>query len=1151
MKKNGLEKIFEKLLASDRTDFYGMTGSLAPILLSRLSLESEINLFLTPSIERARRLYDETLSWSKSGKSRLKLFISDRKSVYDQTSADSESLRDRLSVMGIEYNGGGLVIAPVSSLAERFFSPERWKKAILNLSAGSFVSRESFVRKLVSLGYKREPVVNEPCSFAIRGGLIDVFPPNSDFPARLDFFGDEIESIKTFSPETQRTLDKIEKLNIFPVNETILSSEEINSINFAINKRAEEFDPTRQEVLFRRREKLLSCPDSRDIRELLALKYPGRYFIWDYWTKFNLWMENTQECIAELDNFLISQERLYSGLWDLTVLPQPSSYYFSRNDVIGALEKMNFSTFNTFRDAPEAEFKGNNGVNLSAESHPSILDPSRETFLKEIRSYADQNWALAISIDDSDRFQNIKGLLGERKYPVHSSSDPLDLRHGSILLINGSAKKGFISRENKVSVYGEEDIFGPAVKTKTRGKPRASSSPLPFSQLVPGDLVVHTDHGIAEYRGIHVMSAAGIEREYLILQYAGSDRLHVPTDQVHKVQKYIGMDGFRPTIHGLNSKVWENQKRKVQKNVEQIARDLLALYAKRHASSGFSFAPDDEMQKKMESLFPYRETPDQIKAINFVKEDMESSLPMDRLVCGDVGYGKTEVALRAAFKAVCNGKQVAVLAPTTLLAFQHTRTFTSRLKDFSVRIGSVSRLVNPAQQKEYIKKTKSGEIDILIGTHRILSKDVSFKDLGLVIIDEEQRFGVKHKELFKTIRTNVDVLTLTATPIPRTMQMSLSGIRSISVIDTAPEERRPINTYVAPFDAGWTKKAILDELKRGGQVFYVYNRVEKLPQKLAFLSNLVPEARIITGHGQMDEKELEDRMLAFIRGDYDILLATTIIESGLDIPNVNTLIVDESERLGLAQMYQLRGRVGRSSRQAWAYFFYSKGKSLSNDARERLATIEEHTALGSGFRIALRDLQIRGAGSILGELQSGHISSVGFAHYIELLEEAVRNVRGEKSERPPDTAIEIPVTALFPKNYISEEDSRIDMYARLSRCLDTDGLDLLKREIEDRFGKLPDEALRLVKVARLRISASRVGISKISKIMDRLRFEFKPENALNASAFLDVRNKFYHSIILNPQDPHSVSLHMKGAYGDQILDLTQKFIDFAEKSKDR
>jgi transcription-repair coupling factor (superfamily II helicase) len=664
-----------------------------------------------------------------------------------------------------------------------------------------------------------------------------------------------------------------------------------------------------------------------------------------------------------------------------------------------------------------------------------------------------------------------------------------------------------------------------------------------ISQMVPGDIVVHADHGVAEFRGIQTMKAGAHTREYLLLQYAGTDKLYVPTDQVHKVSKYIGMEGVSPRIHSLNSKIWVNQKRRVSKNVEAIAKELLELYAKRHAGVGFAFNQDCDLQRGMENQFPFVETPDQMKAITSTKEDMETAVPMDRLICGDVGYGKTEVAMRAAFKSVCSGRQVAFLAPTTLLAFQHYQTFIKRMGDFPVSIDMVSRLRKPAEQRETIRKLKEGSLDILIGTHRLLSKDIEFSRLGLLIVDEEQRFGVKHKERLKQLKTNIDVLTLTATPIPRTMQMAMAGIRQISVIDTPPRDRRPIQTYVAPFDPSWIKRAIIDEMKRGGQIFYVFNRVEQIEQKAAFLRELVPEARIEIAHGQMAEQKVEKTMLSFIKREFDVLIATTIIESGLDIPNANTLIVDDAQRLGLSQMYQLRGRVGRSNRQAWAYFFYSKGKKLTKEAKERLETIEEHTSLGSGFKIALRDLQIRGAGNILGSSQSGHISSIGFTLYMELLEEAVSKLKGGTPASPKvESAVEIPITALFPHSYIADEETRVELYARLSRCFELDAIDLIKAECEDRFGPLPDESRGLFIITTLRILASKAGIGKITRIMNRLRFELVKDRKPNMAVVMTSGANFVRQMALNPKDPDAIFLELRSEKIEDIYLLSKDFL---------
>ncbi|MFZ2960869.1 MAG: transcription-repair coupling factor [Candidatus Ozemobacteraceae bacterium] len=1137
-----VELLFSSLQKSPQEPISGLNGALGAMALARLARNPFVHVVVVPTPERARRLADETRLWLDPRSPRIAAFLPDQHSIYDQTGVDSSVAHGRLTALDMELCGGGLVIVPVQALAERFSDPGRRRQLAFSLQQGGFFIRDQLVRQLARLGYRRETVVEEPGKFAVRGSLIDVYPVNAELPLRLDFFGDELESIKTFSPETQRTIEKIPSFTVGPGLETLPDEADVTALIRAVELAAHELDTMRGELLCRRMERLIAGPDSRDLRELQPFRRTAVGFLTDHWPTARVFIEMPEQCREELASFLQEQETLFDGLEELTPLRPPSVYYHSVDAVFETLRTRHAATLSRFRETGDA------GCVFDIRPHAPPSDPSRESLLKDLRRLLEDKWAIAIVLTDGERFHNLKGLLGERKYPLHTSRDPFGLKPGSVLMLLGPAQRGFFADAAKVAVYAEEDIFGTIARPVSKSRSRAPGSMLPLSQLVPGDLVVHVDHGIAEYRGIKVMTAAGLEREYLELQYAGADRLYVPTDQCHKVHKYIGMEGSRPAIHSLNSKVWENQRRRVQKNVEAIARDLLELYAKRQASSGFAYPPDGELQAIMETKFPFKETPDQARAIIATKEDMETDMPMDRLICGDVGYGKTEVAMRAAFKAVCAGKQVAVLSPTTLLAFQHYQTFSTRFSEFPVRIGMVSRLVKAQQQKAILQKVKAGTIDILIGTHRILSADVAFKDLGLVVVDEEQRFGVQHKEKFKRLRAAVDVLTLTATPIPRTLQMALSGIRQISIIDTPPEDRLPIHTYVAPFDGGWAKRAILDELRRGGQVYYVFNRVERMDRKMAFLRELVPEARIVSAHGQMDEGVVERTMLAFINREYDVLLATTIIESGLDIPNVNTLIVDEAERLGLGQMYQLRGRVGRSARQAWAYFFYSKGKRLTQEAQERLATIEEHTALGSGFKIALRDLQIRGAGSVLGEEQSGHISTVGFALYVELLEEAVKRVRGERIVRAPDAAIEIPVTALLPKSYVPEEETRIELYSRLSRCSDVDLLDLVKAEIEDRFGPMPDEAKRLVRVARLKAGATLAGVVKITRVLNRLRVEFDPKRALNASALLDARAAFFKQITLTPQDPNAVQLQLGNLTGDDVLTVAEDFIEHVRKS---
>jgi transcription-repair coupling factor (superfamily II helicase) len=1064
-------------------------------------------------------------------------FFSERDTIYDHTATDPDIIFDRIKAMSASKRGGCLIVIPARTILERFFRPSDWLNKSISFKAGDESSREKTINKLVEAGYKRTNLVEEPGCFAVRGSLIDVFPPDRENPVRLDYFGDELDSIKDFSASSQRSFNKRQSLTIIPAQEFISKQKETELLIDKTSQIIQKLDKTRAAMLERKMEHVLSHPDARDYKELFPFIEAGKARIFDFWPEAQIIIEDPEVLFSAFSEIYEEITLKYDQVKDISPLPGPENYYHKPESIIKFLAQKPCIPFSRFG-------KTENVFTNDMELLPPPSDPSRETLIKELQQLTKDKWATALMITDENRFQNLKGLLSERKIKVKSAMRPFDLKFGEVNLIKGSGRKGFKDFRSKVAVFTEEDIYPGPAKTTKKSRHATQQDILAISQMVPGDIVVHADHGVAEFRGIKTMTAAGNTREYLLLKYDGTDKLYVPTDQVHKVSKYIGMEGFTPRIHKLNSKVWQGQKRRVKKNVEAIAQELLELYAKRQQGEGYAFESDCELQLKMEEDFPFVETPDQLKAIISTKEDMETPLPMDRLVCGDVGYGKTEVAMRAAFKAVCSGKQVAVLAPTTLLAFQHYQTFKARFEGFPVSIDMVSRLRKPSEQKQTIKNLKSGVLDILIGTHRLLSKDFSFPRLGLLVVDEEQRFGVKHKERLKQLKAHIDVLTLTATPIPRTLQMAMSGIRQISVIDTAPVDRKPVQTYVAPFDSGWIKRAIIEELKRGGQIFYVYNRVEKIEQKAAFIQKLVPEARIKIAHGQMHERQVEKTMLEFVNGEFDLLLATTIIESGLDIPNVNTLIVDEAQKLGLSQMYQLRGRVGRSKRQAWAYFFYSGKKKMTKEAMERLETIEEHTALGSGFKIALRDLQIRGAGNILGETQSGHISSIGFSLYMELLEEAVSRIKiGSKGAGSKiDTSIEIPITAYFPQSYIPEEENRVELYARISRCRDTSLLDILTEECEDRFGTMPFEAENLFKISRLRILASQTGIVKITRIINHLRIEFEKSCLPDINLLLGAENEFVRKIYLDPSEQNSINLNLESDDSEEIIYEAQQFI---------
>jgi transcription-repair coupling factor (superfamily II helicase) len=1122
-----IQKLLEPVEKIREIKLTGLTGALGAIVLASIARQARLSIFLTFSVDRAREVADSVRFWLGNQKNRVFCFLPERESVYDHTATDPQIIYERLAAIS-RTGTGKLVVIPAEILLQRFYSPEKWQEKSLCLNSQADMQRDELLNRLVELGYQRVSLVEEPGTFAVRGALIDVFPPALENPVRLDFFGDELESIKEFSAISQRSIDVKKRVFIGPASECVIDDNELEEIVDSVSGIMPGLSERKTAMLERKIEHLASHGDQRDVEELKPFVKIAHGNFFQFFDDFELIVEDFDVVFSVFDEISARFDKKFQQVFDVTPLLRPKAYYHEPDQVKKELAEHKIIEFSRFGKLESA-------IAFAVEPHPLPTDPSRDSFLKEIRAMLSDNWAVIVVINDEYRFNNLKGLLSERKIRMHSAFSPMSVKYGYVSIFRGAAGRGFKDSNSRVAVFTEEDVYQGKVREQGKRRYATQQDILAISQMVPGDIVVHADHGVAEFRGIKTMTAAGNTREYMLLKYAGNDRLYVPTDQVNKVSKYIGMEGFTPRIHSLDSKSWSNQKRRVSKNVEAVARELLELYAKRQDADGFAFSPDCELQQQMEEKFPFVETPDQMRAIEETKKDMESNAPMDRLICGDVGYGKTEVAMRAAFKAVCSGKQVAVLAPTTLLAFQHFQTFSERFSGMPVSVDMVSRLRKPAEQKETMKKLRAGTLDVLIGTHRLLSKDFSFSRLGLLIVDEEQRFGVKHKERLKQLKSQIDVLTLTATPIPRTMQMSLSGIRQISIIDTAPTDRKPVQTYVAPFDQGWIKRAIIDELKRGGQIYYVFNRVEKIEQKAAFLQQLVPEARIMIAHGQMPEQKVERNMLDFVNRKYDLLLSTTIIESGLDIPNVNTLIVDQAQMLGLSQMYQLRGRVGRSSRQAWAYFFYATGKKLTKEAMERLETIEEHTALGSGFKIALRDLQIRGAGNILGEAQSGHISSIGFALYMEMLEEAVAGLKaGRPVARRVETAIEIPVTAFFPRSYIADEETRVELYRRLARCADSAMLAAAKEECLDRFGKLPEVSEALFAICRLRILGAEVGVQKITRVINHLRFEFVSGCLPDISLLLQSDQDLVSKIYLNPKDVCALNLNINS---DDVEDI--------------
>jgi transcription-repair coupling factor (superfamily II helicase) len=927
-----------------------------------------------------------------------------------------------------------------------------------------------------AMGYRREGIVEVPGTISQRGGIVDIYPPNSDRPARLEFFGNTVESIRLFDPATQRSQTEVPSVAIGPATELltpfldkletelVLDSIDLSGLN------PEASQQFRQEITMlqnkqRPRNSHFYAPlFNQD--SILSYLADNALVILDEPREIEM-------AIADLDARAsqLRQEKVAQG-----ELPRnfPRPYFTSEELNIESRWCLALSSW----DAPD-----------STPAHRLEFTPAPgyagqlPAFINKTRQSVKQKNRIVIISHEADRLSE---LLEEADIIAPPTSEIRELpQPGSLTLIPGTVAEGWVMGSDTY-IFTDAEIFG-FVK-----QPRpAAKRPVPHHKLLveitTGDYVVHIEHGIARFAGVTTMSSNGSQREYLVLHYAGGDRLYVPTDQIDRVSRYIGASDQPPGLSRLGTQEWTRAKQRVQESAEETAQELLSLYATREVVPGFVFSPDVVWQQELESSFPYVETPDQIEAIRQVKEDMAQPRPMDRLVAGDVGYGKTEVAMRAAFKAIMDGKQVAVLVPTTVLAEQHLATFSQRLEAFPVNIEVLSRFRTAKEQQAIIDGLARGTVDICIGTHRLLQKDVVFKDLGLVIIDEEQRFGVRHKEHFKQLRQEVDVLTLSATPIPRTLYMSLVGARDMSTMETPPEERLPIKTYVAEYDERLVREAVLRELERNGQVFFVHNRVQSIAYVTRKLQSIVPEASIAIAHGQMPEGELAKTMADFARGDRDILVCTTIIESGMDMPNVNTLIVNQADRFGLTQLYQLRGRVGRGANLAFAYFLHDKGKRLTPTAEKRLKTIYQATELGAGFDVAIKDLEIRGAGNLLGTRQSGHITAVGFSLYCRLLAEAVEGQKAKQagittprpSPLPPPT-IDLPLPAFIPEDYVADVDSRLHLYQRLAKVDRAEQLADFSQEFTDRFGAIPAEVENLLYAVRIKLLAMKAGIESVS-----------------------------------------------------------------------
>ena len=1018
------------------------------------------------------------------------------------------------------------------------------------LVAGEEFEREELLTRLVRLGYAGVPIVEDRGSFAVRGGILDIFPPNLNTPVRIEFFGDTVETMRAFDPLTQRSLQAVDELVLLPSRELLLTDEVLADIAPRLKERCDALDipADRRRLIL---EDLRNAVYFQGIEYLQPLLHPGLETIFDYAPGATLVLidpESVLEAAARFSDEIAAGE-IKAADARLPHSP-PEELYLDAGELDTAiagrirLEMSGLVLDNTAGVTTIAiPCEDNTGLRISVSKETThALAPLSHT----LREWLDKGFSLLVACHQRPQAERLKELLTPYGIPCLISDASFSEAVGSapppahVTLILGEISRGFRLPSSRVALVAEEELFGKRVRRRGISEVRKKQILASLAELKPGDYMVHVDHGIALYRGLQHVSIAGIGGDFLLLEYAGGDKLYLPMDRLGLVQRYVGPEGSQPALDKLGGSSWEKSKGKAKKDIEELAGELLEIYAKRQVCEGFSFSPPDEMYREFEASFAWEETPDQLSAIQDVLADMQNSRPMDRLVCGDVGYGKTEVALRGAFKAALDGKQVGILVPTTILAQQHFETFHERLKEYPVTVEVLSRFRTPKEQKELLERLKKGAIDIIIGTHRLLQKDVAFKDLGLLIIDEEQRFGVKDKERLKAFRAVVDVMTLTATPIPRTLYMSMMGIRDLSIIDTPPVDRLAIKTFVARFSEELIREAVMRELRRGGQIFFVHNRVQTIAKRMEQISAMVPEARIAVGHGQMNEHELEKVMLGFMHGETNLLLCTTIIESGLDIPNANTLIVDHADKFGLSQLYQLRGRVGRSTQRGYAYLLIPGEGAISRDARERLRILQDISELGAGFRIATHDMEIRGAGDMLGSRQSGTVVEIGFELYNQMLEETICRLRGEEITERVEPEINLKVPAFIPEAYIKDTGQRLVIYKKLTQAESEDEVLDVQNEVIDRFGAYPLATAYLFEIMRLRILLKRLLVRQIDYDGKSIIVSFHPRTPAPPDTIIAMMRNEPKKYQFTPD--YRLVAAISGSAFEDILDTTRKLL---------
>lgn len=1043
--------------------------------------------------------------------------------AYDYEVESKDIPYERIEVLNkIKENKTDIVITTVEALMQKMISKELLYKYVIQFKIGDTYDLETIKQNLILLGYERNDLVENKGQFSIRGGIVDIGLSEKQ-GIRIEFWGDEVDSIRYFNIASQRSTEMVQEVLIEPAHEFIVENIE------DICKKIEQKYNEQSDIEMIRNGSYISKID-KYFNEF----YEEQNTILDYINKnYIIFIDENSKIEARKNNIILDNNNLIKSLIEKEkFIPETIKNISGFEYDLKNMQTIYLQESDLYTHQNRYEFRYRTINFFKSEIDIVIAD---------IKTYINDNKKIIILGGTQNTCKKILNLLNDRQIPHKYAEKIENVKNGEVIVTLGSISSGFECYDLKLVVINMSEGLEQVAKRKKSSNAFKEAQKVVYADLKPGDYVVHKSHGIGEFIGINTITADKVTKDYIKIKYKDEDILYVPTSSLDTVRKYIGTGDKEPRLNRLGSKEWENTKNRVKNNLREVAKDLIELYAKRQKMQGFAFSKDNEWQKQFEDEFPYQETDDQLRCIEEAKKDMEQAKPMDRLLCGDVGYGKTEVAIRLAFKAVMDQKQVAYLVPTTVLANQQYEEFKTRMSEFAINVELLNRFRTTKEQENVIKKLKLGEIDIVIGTHRILSKDVEFKDLGLLIIDEEHRFGVKDKEKIKQLKNSVDVLTMTATPIPRTLHMSILGIRDMSVIYEPPQNRRPVQTYVLEYDDEVVKEAITREIERNGQVFYLYNKVEGIEKKSNEVSKLVPEAKVGFAHGKMTGKELEQIMMDFIQKKINVLVCTTILESGIDIPNANTIIVENADRLGLAQLYQIRGRVGRSDRQAYAYITYKREKLLSEVADKRLKAIKEFTEFGSGFKIAMRDLEIRGAGSLLGEIQHGHMEQVGYDTYCRLLDEVVKEMKGIEVKEEQDIQLDIDVSSYIPDNFIESNSQKIEIYQNIALCRTEEDIQNVIDEIIDRYGHMPEELENLIEIARIKNLCKEANVLKISQRKDKVVFYFD-KSKFNPEIVDKLIKKYSSNIRFSTGVEPYITLNI----GNKIIEEIKAFLTYVK-----